>query len=317
MTDSPVSKMNAPVVGLVGCGRWGALILRDLRALGCDVPVVARSEASRERARSGGASAIVADLSELPALDGVIVATPTSTHADVVEGALARGVPVYVEKPMCDDADRAQNLADAHPQQLFVMDKWRYHPGVRELARLLRSGDLGAPVGIVARRVAWGTPHRDVGPLWTYLPHDLAIVLEVFGYLPPPRVVAPEVIRGNLAGATMLLGDAPWVSLEVSISAPGSRRELRLIGEEGCAVLDGGYADSLLVSSSGPPHGEPTRVPIAGEMPLLAELRAFLDHLRGGEPPMSSAADGAAIVELIAKVHELISLPNVSLRLRP
>ena len=249
MTHSPVSRMNAPVVGLVGCGRWGALILRDLRTLGCDVPVVARSQASRERARSGGASTIVADLSELPALDGVIVATPTSTHAEVVEVALARGVPVFVEKPLCDDASRARRIAEGHPQQLFVMDKWRYHPGVQELARMLRAGHLGAPVGIVARRVAWGNHHLDVDPLWTYLPHDLAIVLEVFGYLPTPRVAAPEVIRGALVGATVLLGDAPWVSLEVSTSAPGSRRELRLIGEEGCAVLDGGYADSLLVST--------------------------------------------------------------------
>ncbi len=255
MTHSPVSRMNAPVVGLVGCGRWGALILRDLRALGCDVPVVARSQASRERARSGGASTIVADLSELPALDGVIVATPTSTHAEVVEVALARGVPVFVEKPLCDDARRARRIAEAHPQQLFVMDKWRYHPGVQELARMLRAGDLGAPVGIVARGSPGVTTHLDVDPLWTYLPHDLAIVLEVFGYLPTPRVAAPEVIRGALVGATVLLGDAPWVSLEVSTSAPSSRRELRLIGEEGCAVLDGGYADSLLVSRLGTTAG--------------------------------------------------------------
>jgi Trk K+ transport system NAD-binding subunit len=35
------------VVGLVGCGRWGRHILRDLVALGCEVHVVARSEESR------------------------------------------------------------------------------------------------------------------------------------------------------------------------------------------------------------------------------------------------------------------------------
>lgn len=46
-----------PHVGLVGCGNWGRHILRDLLALDCDVTVVARSEASRARARDGGARA--------------------------------------------------------------------------------------------------------------------------------------------------------------------------------------------------------------------------------------------------------------------
>ena len=43
------------VVGLVGCGNWGRHILRDLVSLGCEVPVVVRSQESKARAREGGA----------------------------------------------------------------------------------------------------------------------------------------------------------------------------------------------------------------------------------------------------------------------
>ncbi|HEY3492094.1 MAG TPA: hypothetical protein VGK43_04020, partial [Solirubrobacterales bacterium] len=56
---------DSPRVGLAGCGRWGRHILRDLRDLGCEVPVVARSEASRERAAEGGATEIVAEMADL------------------------------------------------------------------------------------------------------------------------------------------------------------------------------------------------------------------------------------------------------------
>jgi D-arabinose 1-dehydrogenase-like Zn-dependent alcohol dehydrogenase len=66
-------------VALVGCGRWGGHILRDLLAIGCDVPVVARSDESRERARGHGATEIVAHLGELPPVDAAVVATPTTT----------------------------------------------------------------------------------------------------------------------------------------------------------------------------------------------------------------------------------------------
>ena len=297
-----------PSVALVGCGAWGRLILRDLVSLRCDVPVVARSPESRGRARAGGASRVVPTIGELPRVDGVIVATTTTTHVEVLDEVLDLGVPVFVEKPLCSDAAAARRLAAAYPDTLFVMDKWRYHPGVRELARLVRAGELGEPVALVARRVAWGNPHQDIDPLWTYLPHDLAIVLDVLGYLPAPRVAAAEVIGGRLTGATVLLGEQPWVSLEVSTAAPASRRELRVVGETGCAVLDGGYADELLVSRSGPPEGPPERIDIRGEMPLLAELRAFVEFLQGrGPAPMSPAPDGCAVVELIEEVHRMIA----------
>ena len=36
------------VVGLVGCGRWGRHILRDLNLLSCEVPVVASNAALRQ-----------------------------------------------------------------------------------------------------------------------------------------------------------------------------------------------------------------------------------------------------------------------------
>ncbi len=111
------------VVGLVGCGRWGANILRDLRSLGCSVPVVARSEASVARARAGGASAVVADVSGLSGLDGIVVATTTSSHADVVGATLDHGVPVFVEKPLCADAEEALRLSELGRDRLFVMDK--------------------------------------------------------------------------------------------------------------------------------------------------------------------------------------------------
>jgi predicted dehydrogenase len=47
---------------------------------------------------------------------------------------------------------------------------------------------------------------------------------------------------------------------------------------------------------------------VSTELPLLRELRAFLDHLDGGPPPLSSAADGAAIVDALATLRELAGL---------
>jgi hypothetical protein len=45
-------------------------------------------------------------------------------------------------------------------------------------------------------------------------------------------------------------------------------------------------------------------------MPLLLELRAFVEHIRGGPPPRSSLADGLLIVERIAALRVLAGLKD-------
>lgn len=270
------------------------------------MPVVARSEASIERAREGGASAIVPAIDALGEVDGVVVSTPTATHAEVVGEALELGVPVFVEKPLTDDVAAARRLAEAAPDRLFVMDKWRYHPGVLELARIARSGELGAPVGIHTRRVTLGHRYSDVNTVWIHAPHDLAIALEILGEVPQPRSAVPELVGGEIAGLTAVLGDSPWVVIEVSAIAPAHRRELRLVCEGGVAQLDGAEAGAVVVGRAGQIDSDSVeRRSIGDEMPLLAELRAFVEHLRGGPPPRSSAADAVAIVEAVAAMIEL------------
>jgi predicted dehydrogenase len=299
-------------VGLVGCGRWGSKILRDLRALGCRVPVVARSEASVERARAGGADRIVGGLEELTGVEGVVVATPTATHAAVLDDALGLGVPIYVEKPMAPDPAGAERLAREGADRLFVMDKWRHHPGIEALRDIARSEELGAPLGVHCTRESWGSPHTDVDSVWVHLPHDLAIGLEILGELPPPAAAAAEVTDGWASGMHALLGERPWLAITHSASAPAHRRHTRLVAEHGSAWLADGYEDGIHVARGRPGESEPERREISAEWPLLRELRAFVEHLGGGPPPRSSAAEGAAIVRRVAALRELAGLSATS-----
>jgi predicted dehydrogenase len=294
------------VVGLVGCGRWGMHILRDLCALGCDVPVVARSEQSVTRARDGGAGAIVADVSGLSSADGIVVATPTSTHAEVVEAALQHGVPVFVEKPLCADAARAAHLGELGGDRLFVMDKWRYHAGVLELAAIARSERLGPVQGLSTRRVGWGQQHDDVDSAWVLAPHDLSIALEILGSVPQP-VSAVGLASGNDVlhlEATLDTGSA-WHTLTVSSRMREYRRTVELLCADGIASLDDGWDTFVtIVGAGGAPDGE--RIETPGELPLLAELRMFVAHLDGGPPPKSSSREGAEIVAVIDRLRELV-----------
>jgi predicted dehydrogenase len=296
-------------VGLVGCGKWGRFILRDLVALGCRVTVLARSDATARRAKEGGAMDVVGAVDDLPDLDGVIVAVPAVDHAEVVDSVLDRGVPVFVEKPLTVDPVWAANLAAAPTaDRVFVMDKWRYHPGVELLRDIARSGELGAVVGLETTRIGWGNPHADIDGIWHLAPHDLAIVLEILGSIPEPHSARTDRAHGALAGIVALFGEEPWVRMEVGTRSVRRIRSVTLRCENGIAALMDGYGDHLEILTGYPSRDrepEPVHRPFAMEMPLLRELRVFVDHLRGGPPPRSSAVEGAMMVTTIATLRKL------------
>ena len=83
------------------------------------------------------------------------------------------------------------------------MDKWRYHAGIQALAELARSGELGPVLGLKTRSLAWGSKHTDVDCIWTLLPHELAIGLEILGQLLDPAWATVEKgFDGSVLGMT-------------------------------------------------------------------------------------------------------------------
>jgi predicted dehydrogenase len=292
------------VVGQIGCGHWGAHVLRDLRTLGCEVHVVARSEASVARATEGGAVRVVQRLDHLGNVDAIVVVTPIATHAEVIAEALEYGVPVFVEKPLCDEVGDAERLAAVAPDRLFVMDKWRYHPAIRKLAELADSGSLGHPRGVHTVRVQPDNRHEE-DAVWVLAPHDLAIALEVLGELPRPVAAAGVWDADRLVTLHAVLeSDRGWHVTEVSERATRVERRVELHCEDGLAVLGGGWDGHVLVQR---PDGRSETVAAHGELPLLAELRAFVGHVAGDAPPKSSVAEGAEAVRTIAALRTMAS----------
>ncbi|TNM36292.1 Gfo/Idh/MocA family oxidoreductase [Nocardioides albidus] len=304
--------MSAPSVGLVGFGRWGRLIFRDLRALGAEVHVAVPSATSRAAAVEAGARSVVASAAELPDADGYVVAPVTVRHAECVRALLPRGRPMFVEKPLTADPASAVELVAAAGERIFVMDKWRYHPGVVELARLARTGAFGPLRSITSHRLGWGNPHRDVDAVWILLPHDLSIATEILGRLPEPRFAAAADPSGDGLLAVLRDDDGPLVTCEVSATHPVNRRTVVVVGEHGSGQLADSWDDRILLAGTvdGVEITPETRERAVGaELPLAAELRAFLAHLAGGPPPRSSAADGLAVVRAIAALRTMAGLP--------
>lgn len=310
MTDpGPVIKQKPRRIGLLGFGRWGRHILRDLLSLGCEVHVAVPSDVSQKAATESGATSVVADAAQLDHnLDGYVVAVPTKLHAQVIEQILDRGRPIFVEKPMTDDPETAEHLSEIAGDRIFVMNKWCYHGGIEALAQIVRSKELGETRGIQTTRCQCGQPHEDVDATWILMPHDLSIVQYILGYLPPLKAAYGESMKSNMDTATAILGDNPQAVVQVSALWPAYSRMVRVLFEGGIASLVDPMDDHIVIHRF--ENGRLTEkrkeeIKVDTDMPLLKELAAFVNYLGGGPQPRSSAADGATIVRVIAEIHRM------------
>jgi len=294
-------------IGVAGCGRWGEHVVRDLVGLGAAVFVADPDPARRDVARSLGARATVADVSDLLEVaecGGFVVVTPASEHRRICAAVLELGVPVFVEKPPGTSLADVEELAALGADRLFVMHKWRYHPGVLEIADLARDGVLGALHGLRTTRTGPQRLPDDVDVTWHLAVHDVAIALEILGSV--PQVVAAV---GERAGdgrlrrveATLRAGPETEHRLVVAADAREYTREIQVVGSEATAVLVRPDAPTVDIVRA---DGSTEHRPLADDLPLRRELAAFVAYCQGGPAPKSSMVEALAIARCLAAIQE-------------
>ncbi|MFI7005493.1 Gfo/Idh/MocA family oxidoreductase [Streptomyces sp. NPDC050145] len=137
-------------IGLIGTGRIGAFHAATLAALPAVTGLVLHDpveRSAREAAARVGAD-VARDLDALFAapLDGVVVAAPTSTHAELILAAHHRGLPVFCEKPVAGtlaETDRVLASLDPSGAALHIGFQRRFDAGYQALREAVADGRLG------------------------------------------------------------------------------------------------------------------------------------------------------------------------------
>ena len=294
-------------IGLIGCGTWGRKILCQLRELDCRVVVFDPSESARRAAIQEGA--INARSQVAGKTDGWIIASPASTHASMLAQLAGSGSPTFVEKPFTTDLASARRYAD--DSQIFVMHIWRYHPAIQFLASLVRDGRIGQIKLVRSTRTNWTSPRTDVDPVWTLAPHDLSLAVEILGEIPPPKAAWSERHQGRPVGLIGICGADPALVFEVSSRFADKRRELRIHGTDGVlSWRDEQPWVELHKGNRSSAQSATVKIPFSGESALRTELRTFVEYLRGGPRPPTTAREGAAVVEALLELRRMAGIAD-------
>lgn len=231
------------------------------------------------------------------ALDGVLIATPGDTHADLAIPFLERGISTFIEKPMATssaDAERIRAVAQRSGAAVFVGHIYLYNPAFRKMLELLPT--LG-PIQYVVCEGMNVSPDARLSVTWEWLPHHLSMARAIFGREPASvsawSLTGPETPRG--AVSRFLFGETPLISMASWLS-PVRRRPVSIPCENGTLLFDD-LSDRKLALYAG--DGSVTYPVYDHEPPLACELRTFLAQLRGHEADRPHLDDGLCIVRAI------------------
>jgi predicted dehydrogenase len=246
-----------------------------------------------------------ASLHELPACDAYVVATPSTSHTGILAELLPLGKPIFCEKPLGTDSGALEALPATAHEFVFVMDKWRYHPAIEKLGRLVTAGALGAVDGVTTRRLDATHAHDDADCTWILLPHELSIAIEILGRAPVAVAASALFDHGEVVELLSHLraGDVPVVS-KISTRWPSRVRTVEVVFAEGVASFDFDNEWGIVVTRSESSISSRIDAPVVA--PLRRELEAFIAHVAGiGPAPKASFADGVETVRTIERLRAL------------
>jgi predicted dehydrogenase len=284
-------------LGLVGRGRWGRNIERTLASFS-DVSVV---PIPRRGCRPG-------------AFDGVLVATPSATHAEVALPYIEAGIATFIEKPMATsvgDADRIRDAAARSGASVFVGHVFLYNPAFLTALRLLPELE---PIRYLHCEGANNNPRADSSVLWDWLPHDLSMARKIFDR-DASVVKAWKLlgqVRAEVAVSIFQFGDVSVVST-MSWHSSVRARKATIVCEKATLVFDDRADRRLALYGK---NGKVSYPSYSDEPPLTREIEAFLQTVRSKRMDAPHLEIGLGVVRAIAAAERSIEADGQTVRIR-
>jgi predicted dehydrogenase len=332
-------------IGVIGYGYWGPNLVRNFAGNECSRVISvsdldrAKLAVSRRLHPEVGTTSDFRDLLQDHRVDAVAIATPVHTHYDLALAALRAGKHVFVEKPLAPTADQVRRLmeeADKRNLVLMVDHTFLYTPAVQKIRELVQEGTLGDIYYYDSIRSSLGLFQSDVNVIWDLAVHDISIIQHILDEKPIAVSAtgschvsgAPE----NMAHITLFFESSCVAHVSVNWLSPIKVRQTFIGGSRKMIVYDDVeptekikvYDKGITLNASaekahelriGYRAGDMRAPHLATKEALQTEVQHFVDCLRDGKTPLSSAATGLQVVEILEAASRSIKEQGRPVRL--
>lgn len=309
------------MVAVVGAGNWGKNLVRNFYELDALTAVAEANPGLRSVvADQYPGITTFSDYRDLLKTDisAVAVATPASTHYEVVRDLLLAGKDVFVEKPMTlssRDADSLAQLAREQDRILMVGHLLLYQPAIQYIKTYLNSGFLGQVFSLHQQRLNLGRARSVENALWSLGVHDIAVLLYLVGQAPCwVQASGQQAMQSGIEDDVHLHMEFPnriQAYMHMSWLWPEKQRKLTIVGSQGMLVYDEADQTVMLHRKGIAPNLEnwddgQELIYRGDSQPLRIELEHFLSCLDDRRTPLSSGDSGVEVVRVLEESAALL-----------
>ncbi|HSF94335.1 MAG TPA: inositol 2-dehydrogenase [Thermohalobaculum sp.] len=309
-------------IGLLGAGRIGLTHARALAgvpaarvaAIADPSDAAAQAVIDLTGARRAGIDEIMAD----PAIDAVIIATPTDLHADQVEQAARAGKAIFCEKPIDLDVTRVRDclkvVAETGARMQIGFNR-RFDREFRALKAHIEAGHIGdiEMIQLVSRDHApppIGFVKRSGGLFRDMMIHDLDMARHLMGedftevFATGSVLIDPEIgAAGDIDTATATLKTASGRLAVITTnrrSPYGHDQRAEVHGSKGMAAIGNKRETDVVLADTAGYHAKPLLYSFMDRYAeaYRTELTAFVAALEAGTPLSPTGEDGLKALEL-------------------
>lgn len=328
---------DLPEIALVGCGYWGKNLCRNFNALGALSRVVDPTVSGQATAKELAPGVPVGDsfdeVLEDDSIQAIALATPAETHAELSIKAMDSGKDVFVEKPMAltlRDAEEMRAVAEGKGRVLMVGHLLEYHPAVLKLRDLISNGELGRVNYVYSNRLNFGKVRTEENALWSFAPHDVAVILRLMGRSPiEVSATGGSFITKGLADTTvsnLLFEDDSRAHIFVSWLHPFKEQRLVVVGDRKMVIFNDVapfgqklqlYMNSIDFDGDVPvlKKEDAQFVEHAQTEPLLEECRHFVECVTNRKEPLTNASSGIEVLKVLHACQESMGKNGIPTKL--
>jgi len=323
-------------IAIFGVGRIGKIHLKNLlRFPGVSVVAVADTHYPAEEFKKEFKDVFFSsnpdEVLAMPEVEAVLICTPTSSHAPMIELALKSGKHIFCEKPVDLSLERTKALVDMANQsnvKLMLGFNRRFDPDFLQARRSIQAGRIGDIQIIKITSRDPGLPPLDYiknsgGLFMDMAIHDFDMarymmgkeVKEVYsrGLVLVDKQVG-EVGDVDTALTTLIFEDDTYAVIDNSRKAIyGYDQRLEVFGNKGMIQVDNNQHNRNIISDADGIHHS---LPLDFFMDRYAasylnEIQFFVDALSKNEPIPVGGNDGlkATIIAVAAKKSVLEGRP--------
>ncbi|OGR82632.1 MAG: hypothetical protein A2901_07600 [Elusimicrobia bacterium RIFCSPLOWO2_01_FULL_54_10] len=332
-------------IGIIGLGYWGPNYLRIFSQLdGCRVGAASDKDGKRLEAFSKTYPSVrlfsdFRKMMEDEILDGVVIATPTTTHFAVAKEVLAKGCHVLLEKPLAMTERECKSLCDIAAKNkkiLMVGHTFLYNSCVNWIQNFVNAGHAGKVYYLHAQRTNLGPIRHDVGAMMDLAPHDISMFLHILGKEPVKVSAEGSAFltnsREDVAFLHLEFKDGTMAHVHVSWLEPRKVRQLTVIGDKKMIVFDDvNMSEPVRIFDKGVTRtkeyrtfGEFQMILRDGDIvipkirlsePLKDQCSAFLSAVQSGKTPVSDGRFGLKVVRVLEAARKSLQTGGKAVRL--